>query len=861
MAVRKLVINFGQSGAGPFSDLETWLPDRVDINPLFTPTRVAGAYAPDFAMPFNAPGYSGTRPVKGVAVRNIRYLTAYNPIVTGYTSYPGTGRVLNMVGLTASWNHTSTTVWVEQQFLRGTHQLTSITRKTTGLAHAVEAILEPIMSVGAFNDAPNSITITAHGLIDDDRLTLTGTLPTGYALATTYFVKKLDADTFQLALTAGGSAVTFTGTGGAAQVNVSFPTLAGSRLKFGTAAAWTTPGPQWEEEFAYAIKASAATVAAATVTLNIGFGKRRNTTASLKGLQIRQADGGGTRILDAWDNSTRTATVVDSTTLLASTWDVTAGETLIIEPQGGVAWDRYVKWLPWSMFESNLSAATVEKTNPYLPGFDYPNHIHTPAIYGTDTQTPTAVEGSGGFFNLTVSPYIAWHVGFLVRLSEFYGEEVWCISTDFGGTSASHNEAEIGTPNCAWYDKGQQTDWSAGRSNSCFQRWLDELDAGIAAAAAVGDTLQVVGIFRNQGFADATSSSDPTYGDSASQSGISADKFYETNKAFRAKCRAALVARGLWDGAAAEIPWVQPLEQQESADLSTIGDADLLQQVTYAMHRLADEDDYADTYDQTGLLTWDTIHLFGSELAKAEDLAMQAFVRILRRTDRSGEVAMCNAALAMIGEDAGAITSLNTAVDTSAEAARCATFYPKALRWALEERFWSFAMLRKALLAVTSDSSVYQFAYVFPSDCVRPLSLIPAETPDDILVAGFTFPTPWPTTVMADWQRYTSAEVPQMFSHERKADGTDVVYTNLEGAHLRYIGHIRDVALFPEHFRDAVQMRLASYLAGATVKGIKGAQLAQSMWAAAKAAIGGAAELDGQNSRVRPKHVPIWFQQ
>ena len=853
MAVRPLVINASQSNGGPFHDIASWLPDRVDLNLLISMNRVGGAYAPNFDMPFNAPGYSGTRPIKGQAIRNIRYLNFYNPIVTGYSSYPGTGRVLNLPGL--AFAHTAISVWVEQQFIRGTHQVTTVTRKTTGQAHTVAAILTPVMTVGSFNPTPDTITLVAHGGLEGDRLTLTGTLPTGLALATTYYLRYVDADTFQLSLTPTGAVSTFTGTGGTAQVNIVMPPTAGSRLLIDVATPWLAPSPQYEEEFTFDIKASSAAVGVAEAELNLNFGSRRTTTASLKGLQIRHVASGNKRVIDTWDSTTRKASLVNLVGLAPQVWTIAAGDVLVIEPQGGVAWDRYAFFLPWSMFESDLSSAIIDKVNPYMPGFDYPGDFHAPAIYGTDLQTPVGVDGTGGLFRRTIYPYIAWHVGMLVRMSEFYGQEVWCVSCDFGGTSATHVETEIGTANCGWYDKAQQTDWSLGRPNSCFQRLLDELDAAIAAAAAVGDTLQVVCVFRNQGFADGTSASDPTYGDSASQSGISADKFYSANQAFRARLRAEIKARGLWPGEASEIPWVQPLEQQESADLPIIGDAGLLLKVNTAIQHLADADPFAAPRDQTGLITGpDGIHFLGSELAKVENASWDALRSIFAVADRSGEIELCNIALSHIGETAQ-VTSIDPP-DGSAQAAHCAQFYNRARNIAFELHNWGFAMRRRALgAAISSNSSSYAYAYFRPGDAQRVVSVLPPDAEDD-----YSQPEPLP------WQRFSTEPWPargrvvtQPFEEGILADGTKVLFTDQPEAVVRYVANIRDTRAYPDLFVQALTKVLASLLAGPIIKGAPGAAMSQKLMQEARFASYQASTLSANQRKVSPEHNPPWM--
>lgn len=61
--------------------------------------------------------------------------------------------------------------------------------------------------------APGVVSKTGHGLDDGDPFvpTTDGALPTGLVSGTTYYVKAVDADTFQLAATPGGTAITTTG--------------------------------------------------------------------------------------------------------------------------------------------------------------------------------------------------------------------------------------------------------------------------------------------------------------------------------------------------------------------------------------------------------------------------------------------------------------------------------------------------------------------------------------------------------------------------------------------------------------------------------------------------------------------------
>lgn len=75
--------------------------------------------------------------------------------------------------------------------------------------------------------APGVFTWTAHGLAVDTpvKFSTTGALPTGVTAGTTYYVKTVpSADTFQIAATPGGAAITTTGTQSGVHTGTTAPT-------------------------------------------------------------------------------------------------------------------------------------------------------------------------------------------------------------------------------------------------------------------------------------------------------------------------------------------------------------------------------------------------------------------------------------------------------------------------------------------------------------------------------------------------------------------------------------------------------------------------------------------------------------
>jgi len=77
-----------------------------------------------------------------------------------------------------------------------------------------------IVTVIAADVTANTLTSSNHGLVNDDRVRVevmpgTGTIPTGLAENTTYWVVGSTNDTFQLSATQGGAAIDITAEGGA----------------------------------------------------------------------------------------------------------------------------------------------------------------------------------------------------------------------------------------------------------------------------------------------------------------------------------------------------------------------------------------------------------------------------------------------------------------------------------------------------------------------------------------------------------------------------------------------------------------------------------------------------------------------
>jgi len=868
VAVRKLAIAFGQSPTGPWHDIATWLTDRPDLNLLLAPRRVSGSTDTQFTIPHSIPGFTGSKSLRGVAIRNVRFFVLYNPLATGYSSYPGTARVAGQIfntangssqflGLPNSLAHTTTNIYVEQRFKSGSNGVATVFRKLTQTTHTISAVLEMTKSfVDADIDAAtNEIALTSAGsafaVNNAVRFLTTGTLPAGLSPFVVYYLKTIGTKV-TLSATPGGATLDLTGASGSgthtmvhAYTTATEPATIGARITVSPA---FDPPPVGNEELAFAHTSNADGAADGTTTiLSQNYGLLR--TGDLRSLRIRCITSAGvasagnvglSRSISGWNDATRTVTQA------AFPGKTLAGDTFAIEPINGVAFDRFGLWLPWSMFERDLNVETfgdISKTNPYPPGFDYPSHWHLPQMYGLSNQP---VVTTGGL-KLTYPPRVSWAVGGGVRLSELLGEEVWVLQCDFGGSSTAHREFELGTRTIAWYDPAQQNDWSIGRANSCYQRFLDELDACIAAAGAVGDTIELIGAWRAQSDADATSGYNG-YTASGGQQGMPVwrDKYLAANRAFRARFRADMVARGIWPKTAEEIPFVQSLLTEDTVD-QVPGDPTSVQEINRALRQLEAEDAYAKSWDPTGLDLWDGIHYFGYELDEVEKGHIDSWRAIVEDNDRSGDAEICNMALSHLDEP-GLVTSLKP--PTGQRADLCARFFDAARDSLQERRAWGQGMVRAKLHEIENDTAQWAYAYVAPGDAGFIIDVIPDDDPATSTGTLRLYSSPLSPTEAFTPRR--SAD----FSEERKADGTRVVYSNVPDAWIRYEKRLRNVRKYPTNFRLAFSFHLASLLASPIKRGDEGSKRSAEMLAKAQAYMNEAARSDARSSRERPQYVP-----
>lgn len=98
----------------------------------------------------------------------------------------------------------------------------------------------------------------------------------------------------------------------------------------------------------------------------------------------------------------------------------------------------------------------------------------------------------------------------------------------------------------------------------------------------------------------------------------------------------------------------------------------------------------------------------------------------------------------------------------------------------------------------------------------------------------------------------TNSPATQPFNIERRNDGTRIIHTNQDEAHLRYVRDVYDTRVYSELFAQAVTWKLAAMLSGPILKGQAGQQsedrcMKMMQWYIAKAR-----ETDGAQRNVKP---------
>ena len=196
-------------------------------------------------------------------------------------------------------------------------------------------------------------------------------------------------------------------------------------------------------------------------------------------------------------------------------------------------------------------------------------------------------------------------------------------------------------------------------------------------------------------------------------------------------------------------------------------------------------------------------------------------------------VDVCNLALVHLG-DPGNVASIDPP-EASTQGRYCARLYPIARDELLEAHCWRFNTRRKVLTSLVLPDSVdgeWLYAYALPTDCLRPFA---------VYVPGIT-----------------ENGKTEDFSVETADDDAPVLYSNVEGAYLKYVVRVTDTGRFPPSVVDALAYLLASKLASPMTQSADKLGAMQLMYARAFAR---ATSLDAGTQSAedwKEEREPVW---
>lgn len=432
------------------------------------------------------------------------------------------------------------------------------------------------------------------------------------------------------------------------------------------------------------------------------------------------------------------------------------------------------------------------------------------------------------------------------RMAAALGRRVIVSHLGINGSSqvlASTNNTVAPQGKIGWWDDDTGFDWTPSNPNGLAARLrrLIEFIALRAVRATLGAdrTLKVVAADIWQAETDATTAAGRALA-------------RQTIPTFVGWLRQVIEAAGLSPyRSRARIPvhWAQITAfPWETAGLG--GDTEGL--VNAAIDRfVAIDGGFAASYDPEGQPKLDGLHYNGVGEANNGREVADRLVSLIRFASSfalgPGAVQVANEALSLLG-DANNVTALEPPNQT--QQARLAVLHlPSARDTVLQAHAWTFATMRCAPVALGQDVSpavsTWGYAYALPADMLHPLAVLPEDASDDLQVRGTALPyDPWTRLPVTPTSLAT-----QPFTIEIDAEGNRVLRTNQQSPVLIYIARNVDMRTWDPSARQGLVHYLAHLLAGPTLKGKTGVQVAQGFLQSAEALLQRAAGRNAQYQR------------
>ncbi len=184
----------------------------------------------------------------------------------------------------------------------------------------------------------------------------------------------------------------------------------------------------------------------------------------------------------------------------------------------------------------------------------------------------------------------------------------------------------------------------------------------------------------------------------------------------------------------------------------------------------------------------------------------------------ASQVEIANLALGNIR--AGSINSFN---EDSIEAQVCSQRFEVAVEFLLRDFPWSFANKVAPLSLYSEEPLEWQYAYVYPYDCVNALRIVAKDTISSDRTTWYHYNvTPDEVTQIQDIRKHRIPYDVGLTSTDKKA-----IYSDEPEAYLAYTAKITDPNLYEPAFIEALSWYLASMIAVPIVGSDKGRELRQ----------------------------------
>lgn len=155
-------------------------------------------------------------------------------------------------------------------------------------------------------------------------------------------------------------------------------------------------------------------------------------------------------------------------------------------------------------------------------------------------------------------------------------------------------------------------------------------------------------------------------------------------------------------------------------------------------------------------------------------------------------VSICNMALSHIGK-----ATINSLDEQSEEAFQCQLHYDQTRKVMLQGYHWRFALRVQSLAEIDNAwEQRYQRAYTRPSDCLKPIRVVPeVDRPA------------YPYNFVYDPYRDIALQPNGLYGYEIRGD---VIFTDVSPATLEYVSDVTDPSEFAPLFIEALAWAIAS---------------------------------------------------